>query len=188
MTLHFHFFQMNFKLLSALVTGIQSATIAQLLSQNPGCTKMNALAAKNPAWADPQAKITLVAPTDDAITKAGNGLIGSGYLQTNNVLDTKTHYIVLTDIDGDKKMIWDNYEPDVIDRTPVVHLRSGLGDGLVNRIVPADNGMLIVSDIAINPPSPPSQSWAGIGCSKFGVAIEKAGLKELVDGLRGVTM
>lgn len=179
---------MKFNLLFVFVITAQSATIAELLAQNPACQKINALVAKNPAWSDPKAKITLIAPTDDAISKLGQNLIGSGSLQTNDVLDTKTHYIVLTDIDGSKKIIWDNYEPEVTNRTPVVHLRYGLGDGLVNKIVPADNGMLIISDIAINPPALPSQSWAGLGCSKFGDAIEKAGLKDLVDGLRGVTM
>jgi hypothetical protein len=42
--------------------------------------------------------------------------------------------------------------------------------------------------LAISPPSNPSKSLSFLGCSKFQKAIEDAGLMDLVDGLRGVTL
>lgn len=81
----------------------------------------------------------------------------------------------------------DNYEP-AKNINPEIHIRYGLGNGQVRQIIPADNGVLFITDLAISPPSDPSKSLNFLGCSKFQKAIEDAGLMDLVDGLRGVTM
>jgi hypothetical protein len=80
-------------------------TISQLLATNPNLSKISAYSSEFPEWSDANARITLFAPTDQAIESQGSNLIGPGYFYMNQFFDYRTHYIVLQDYSDPKKML-----------------------------------------------------------------------------------
>jgi hypothetical protein len=73
-------------------------------------------------------------------------------------------------------------------QNPEIHVRFGLGTGTLPGIYQADNGWLYTSNTVIGNPHLTSLTLPYQGCTTFAKAIEDAGLKNFVDGLRSVTM
>jgi hypothetical protein len=97
-------------LILSLVATSHGATIAELIRQNPALSQVAGEISKNPAWNDANARITVFAPTNDAISRGSNVLPSGdlGVFVLDRVLDYNgLHYVTLDkDISGTKSMIF----------------------------------------------------------------------------------
>ncbi|TPX66883.1 hypothetical protein SpCBS45565_g04170 [Spizellomyces sp. 'palustris'] len=145
--------------LAVLASPAYSATIVQTLSSRPELSLVAAFAKDNADWSGPGVNKTLIAPTNDAVTKGRTAgtlaatASGAFFLAESVDHRTRPNYKILKGKDG--AMLFDNYVPD---GPPEIHIRSSTNNGLATGQIQCDDGWLYISDIAIEPAVAPSVS------------------------------
>jgi uncharacterized surface protein with fasciclin (FAS1) repeats len=182
---------MLFSAVLSLIASAQAATLAELIQRNPRLSRVAADVARNPDWNRADARLTIIAPTNEALAAASDRLPAGdlGYFTLGRSLPFfRNHYVVLPEnVERTKAMVWDNYEPDR-PVNPEIHVRWGLDSGTIAEMVEADNGWLYVSNVAIGPPPPPPRVFEWLGCSDLTAAFRTAGLMNVLEGVRRTTI
>jgi uncharacterized surface protein with fasciclin (FAS1) repeats len=182
---------MLFGAVLSLIASAQAQTLAELIQRNPRLSRVAAAVASNPDWNRPDARLTVIAPTNEALA-AASGRLPSGdlgfFTLGRSLPFFRNHYVVLPEnVERTKAMVWDNYEPDR-PVNPEIHVRWGLDSGTIAEMVEATNGWLYVSNVAIGPPPPPPPVFEWLGCSDFTAAFRSAGLMNVLEGVRRTTI
>jgi hypothetical protein len=182
---------MLFSTVLSLIASAHAATLAELIQQNPNLSRVAGDIARNPDWSRADARLTVIAPTNSAITAAGDKLPTGdlGYFNYGQSLPFfRNHYVVMPEnVERTKGMVWDNYEPQR-PVNPEIHVRYGRDTGTIAQMLQADNGWLYVSNVAIGPPAPPSLTFPWLGCGDLVTAFRNANLMNVLDGVRGTTI
>ena len=170
-------------------------TIADLIQGRRDLSRAWAARANFPEWSGP-GPVTVFLPTDTALAAVAPGALPAGSLGSltvNRTIDflRTPNYQIMTDTGGVVRIVYDNYaggQP-----VPEIHCRFGIAEALTIENLRATNGWLYTLTRAIEPPLPLSTTLRSMtlftnGLTRFLAAVDRAGIREELDSLRGATI
>ena len=176
--------KMLFKIAYA-ISVVSCATVGVAISSDPALSHMAAAVAAHPEWNTSPTTIFVGMRTAANAASLASG--DAGFVSVASAIDFSitSAYNVYNSKDSPQKIVYDNYNPGT---NQWIHVRFGLADTTVARIINADNGFIFVTNLAILPPAPLSATLPFQGCGAFMNALTAAGLASALEGAKDLTI
>lgn len=167
------------------VSSISSAPVGSAISGDPALSHMAAAVAAHPEWNTSPTTILVGERTASNAASLTAGDAGYVYLPSALNYATSPAYVIFNSTGTSQRIVYDNYAPGT---NTNIHVRFGLADAVVSRIINADNGFIFVTNLAILPPAPLIPTLTYQGCGEFAKALQGSGLESVLDSARGLTI